>query len=212
MHESHGTTPAEHAGFHHQGPLGHRFEDAAAWSQVFDDPARAEWQRPDEVVAALVTRDDLAVGDLGAGTGYFSVRFAKAVPKGRVVGLDIEPTMVAYLNERAAKEGEPNLSAVAVDTEGGGMPGDLDLLFVCNTYHHIADRPAYFRRATANLAKGGRVAIVDFRVDSDRGPPKEHKLAPETVIAEMKAAGLELVGQHDFLPDQYILVFAPPAS
>lgn len=198
-----------HAGFHHHGPPQHRFDDPTAWAQVFDDPARAAWQRPDEVVGALVSRDDLVVGDLGAGTGYFALRFARALPKGRVVGLDVEPSMVAYLNERAAKEGAANLHAVSVDVDGGGIPDGLDLLFVCNTYHHIEDRPAYFRRAATHLAPGGRVAIVDFRVDSERGPPKKHKLPPATVTAEMKAAGLELVAQKDDLPDQYVLVFAP---
>src|SRR5688572_8371458 len=69
---------------HHQ----HRFSDAEKWAKVFDDPERDAWQKPDEVIRALKLAPDALVADIGAGTGYFAVRFARTVPQGRVYGVD----------------------------------------------------------------------------------------------------------------------------
>jgi len=209
-------TEAAHGGHastadaHHHGHYDKRFQDAEAWSAVFDDAARDTWQRPDEVIAALVPRDDLAIADIGAGTGYFAVRFARAVPKGRVFGVDIEASMAAHLTERAAKEGLTNLEAHVAppdDASLGALGRPLDLVFVCNTYHHIANRSDYFRSVRSHLAAGGRLAIVDYRLDAHRGPPPEHRLSEAVVEAELAEAGFKRVATHDFLPDQYVLVF-----
>jgi hypothetical protein len=83
------------------------FDDAGRWAQVFDDPERDAWQKPDEVLRALALAPDAAVADVGSGTGYFAVRFARALPKGRVYGADLSHDMVHYLNQRAAKESSP---------------------------------------------------------------------------------------------------------
>src|SRR5690606_19691251 len=79
----------------------HRFSDAERWAQVFDDPKRDLWQKPDEVLRALALPPDAVVADLGAGTGYFAVRLARRLPSGRVYGVDVEPDMVRHLAERA---------------------------------------------------------------------------------------------------------------
>ena len=205
-----------HAHHGHHGHHGHaldqtRFDDASAWTAVFDDPARDAWQRPDEVLRVLVDRDDLAVADIGAGTGYFASRFARALPKGHVFGVDIAPKMVEHLNTRAREEGLANLEAHVAPPEDarlGALGRPLDLVFLCNTYHHVNDRTSYFREVRRHLAPGGRLAIVDFKTDSHRGPPAEYKLAAEAVVAELTAAGYALAARHDeLLPDQYVLVF-----
>src|SRR5262252_8124781 len=82
----------------------HSFGDAEKWSHVFDDPQRDAWQKPHEVIQALALKPDAAVADIGAGTGYFSMRLSNMVPKGRVYAVDVEPDMVKYLAERAKKE------------------------------------------------------------------------------------------------------------
>lgn len=89
-----------------QAPHTHRhaFSDAERWARIFEDPARDAWQKPDEVVQALRLAPDAVVADIGAGTGYFAARLARAVPNGRVFAVDIEPDMVRYLTERARRE------------------------------------------------------------------------------------------------------------
>lgn len=206
-HDQH--RPRAHHDHRHGDHGHHRFDDAERWVAVFDAPERDAWQRPDEVVAALVTRDDLRVIDLGAGTGYFAARFARAVPNGRVTALDVEPDMVSYLTERVAKEGLDNLEARRVATDGSDLEARADLVFLCNTYHHIDARVAYFTRVARDLGPSGRLAVVDFHLDSERGPPRERKLSAEAVEAELREAGFTLVERHDFLPDQYLLVFSP---
>src|SRR5262245_13412515 len=90
-----------------------RFDDPAAWAKVFDDPARDAWQRPQEVVAALGLRPGQRVADLGAGTGYFSRHLSRAVgPTGAVLAVDPEPNLVAWLRDRAEREGTANVVPV----------------------------------------------------------------------------------------------------
>lgn len=203
--------PAAHeapAGHHAPGGhLEHKFDDAAKWAAVFDDPARDAWQKPDEVVAALAVRPGDKIADIGAGTGYFAVRLAAKLPQGKLYAVDVEPAMVAHLTERAAKDGLPQLVAVQAQAGDPSLPEPVDGVLVVDTYHHLPDRTAYFTKVAASLRPGGWVAIVDFRKDAPEGPPPEARLTPEQVDAELAAAGLKRTAQHDFLPNQYFLVY-----
>jgi cyclopropane fatty-acyl-phospholipid synthase-like methyltransferase len=172
----------------------------------FEDPARDAWQRPEEVIRALGLASGASVADIGAATGYFPVRFAKALPQGRVFGVDIEPSMVEYLAERARREGISNLQAVLASPDDPKIPEPVDLIIVVDTYHHLADRSAYFRRLATSLKPGGRVAIIDFKPESKMGPME--KLAPSQVLGELAEAGYSLVAQPALLPEQYFLIFA----
>jgi SAM-dependent methyltransferase len=83
----------------------------------------------------------------------------------------------------------------------------VDLALLVDVYHHIGDRERYFARLKDMLKPGGRIAIVDFTLDSEIGPPPRARLAPERVKRELAAAGYALAAEHDFLPNQYFLVF-----
>jgi predicted methyltransferase len=194
---------------HGEQHMHRRFDDAQKWSKVFDDPARDAWQKPAEVIAALKLAPEAIVADIGSGTGYFAVRLARAVPKGKVYAADVEPEMVRFLNARAAREGLANLTSHGAGDEGPNLPGQVDLAFVVDTYHHIPRRSRYFERLKAALRPGGKIAIIDFRLDSPTGPPVKHRIPPDQVKAEMERAGYRLEEQPDFLPNQYFLVFAP---
>lgn len=186
----------------------HHFRGADKWAQVFDDPKRDEWQKPAEVIAALALAPDARVADIGAGTGYFAARLARALPQGRVYGVDLEPDMVQYLAQRARREGLSNLAAVQASAADPKLPEAVDLVLVVDTYHHIGSREAYFRRLRALLRAGGRVAVIDFNDRAPMGPPRRARIAPERVKDEMRAAGYTLAQEHAVLPYQYFLVFA----
>ena len=196
-----------------QSPADHQhgFGDAEKWAKVFDDPERDAWQKPHAVIGALKLAPDAAVADIGSGTGYFAVRFAHMLPKGRVYGVDVEPGMVKYLADRAKKEGLANLMSVAGAPDDPRLPAKVDLVILVDTYHHVGNREAYFRKLRASLKPGGRVAIIDFRMDSPAGPPKSARIAPDRVKAELKKAGYALAAEHAFLPNQYFLIFKPGA-
>lgn len=195
----------ESACAHHPDSVGHRFDDAEVWAQRFEDPRRDEWQKPDEVIHALGLTSTSLVADIGAATGYFSVRFAKHAAQ--VYGVDIESSMVDYLRARAQREGLTNLTTVLATSDDAKIPQPVDLITIVDTYHHLVDRPAYFTALRRSVKPGGRLAVIDFRLESERGPPDAMKVAPQTVIEELAQAGFVLEAQHAFLPDQYFLIF-----
>ncbi|AKJ08207.1 Methyltransferase type 11 [Archangium gephyra] len=133
----------------------HRFENAEEWAKRFEEPERDAWQKPDEVVKALSLPADAKVADIGAGTGYFAVRLARAVPQGRVYGVDIEPDMVRYMGERAKRENLGNLEAVLGEPGDAKLPEPVDVALVVDTYHHIGDRVVYLKRLGEKLRPGG---------------------------------------------------------
>ncbi|HZF20170.1 MAG TPA: class I SAM-dependent methyltransferase [Burkholderiales bacterium] len=185
----------------------HRFSDAERWAKIFDDPARDAWQKPQEVIAALAVTPDSTVADIGSGTGYFAVRLARAAPKGRVYGIDTEPSMVKYLDERAKHEGLANLVSIAGRPGDASLPGKVDLVLLVDVYHHIGERESYFGRLRGSLNPGARVAIIDFRLESPSGPPKRERIGAEQVKGELAKAGFAVAKEHGFLPNQYFLVF-----
>jgi len=189
----------------------HGFSGAQEWAKVFDDPERDAWQKPHEVIRALALKPDAVVADIGSGTGYFAVRFAHMVPKGKVYGLDTEPDMVKYLAERAQRAGLRNLISRKAEPGDPRLPEKADLVIFVDVYHHIDSREGYFGTLRDSLKSAGRIAVIDFRMDSPVGPPKAARIAPEQVKAELKQAGYALEKEHAFLPNQYFLVFRPAA-
>jgi protein-L-isoaspartate O-methyltransferase len=131
------------AGGHH-----HAFADAAAWSKVFDDPARDDWQRPGDVLRAMELEPAMTVADVGAGTGYFSVRLSRVVPRGEVIATDIEPDMVRFLSERARREGRTNLRAIQGTAGASGLAArSVDRILVVHVWHHLAPGKRFFVRS-----------------------------------------------------------------
>lgn len=202
-----------HAGQPHRH-AGHRFDDPERWARSFDDPARAAWQKPERVLEALALRKDDVVADIGSATGYFAVRIAPRVPRGRVWGVDIEPAMVRYLNERARREGLGNLFSILGTPGDPLLPEPVDRVLVVDTYHHIGDRTAYFENLAATLAPDARLVVVDFEMgEMPVGPPDSMKVPPEQVQHELETAGYTL--EHAIrgeLPYQYVLVFRSGAN
>jgi ubiquinone/menaquinone biosynthesis C-methylase UbiE len=190
----------------------HRFDDPERYAKSFDDPARDGWQMPARVIDVLGLSPSASVADIGAGTGYFSVRLAKAVPGGHVYAVDVEPTMLEHIRKRAVGERLQNLVTVQANATSPNLPKPVDIVLIVDTYHHLPSRPTYFRELTTSLATGGRVAIIDFRKDSPEGPPPEFRFEADQIVGEMKQAGYRLDARHDFLPRQHFLVFRPDAA
>ncbi len=189
------------------GAFHHRFEDANRWTKAFDSPERDAWQKPEEILDALHLERTSSVADIGAGTGYFSVRIAKRIPDGKIFAADVEPDMVRYLGERARREHLTNLTPVQASAEAANLPEPVAFVLVVDTYHHIGNRIQYFAKLKSLLRSRGRLAIVDFKADSPDGPPAQHRISQEKVTEELNAAGYSLVETHQFLSRQYFLVF-----
>ncbi len=205
---------ADHLRHTHEGPArphhGHGargpFADAEALASVFDDPTRDEWQRPDEVLRALALEPTMTVADVGAGTGYFSVRLARAVPRGEVIATDLEPEMVRFLNERARREQLANLRAVQATPTASGLPArSVDRILAVHVWHHLVGGGEHARRLAEALRPGGRLLVVDFSATARRGPPASMRISPEAVLAELEGAGLSARVSPVALPDQLLV-------
>lgn len=174
---------------------------------------RDSWQHPGAVVHALDVKPGSRVADLGAGDGYFVPHLADAVGRGgRVYAVDVEAESVDELAERFRDRDEvvPTLGSF----DDPRLPdGSIDLVLVVNTYHHIEDRSAYFRRLQQDLGPGGRVAVIE--PDSDLSGvlawtlDEGHTSSARDVVREMKDGGYRLIASHDFLPVQIFEVFSP---
>lgn len=174
-------------------------------------PTRASWQLPDRVIEALDLAPGAQVADLGAGDGYFTFTLADAVgASGRVYAVDVEADIVDGLRARVTSRGYDNVEAVLGDYDDPGLPnGEIDLVFLCNVYHHIDNRATYFSDLRRDLAPGARVAIIDIGAEPPLRwlSPPDHSTDLETLVDEMAAAGYVVAGSFDFLPLQNFVVF-----
>jgi len=210
--EPHEAAPGHPHDHDHDATIDHPFDDVERWVKRFDDPERDAWQQPEQVLDWLGIAPGSTVADIGAGTGYFSVHLARRVgTAGKVWAVDVEPNLVEYMQTRFAEAGLPQAVARLTTPDDPGLPeGEVDLVLICDTWHHIDDRIDYLGRLAQALAPGGRVAIIDFRKgELPVGPPPEHKMSREQVLSELAEAGWKQAGEHGDLPYQYVLVFTP---
>ena len=186
----------------------HDFSDVAKYVKAFEGPKRDAWQKPEDVATLLQPWPGNVVADVGAWTGHFEPYLSKAVAAtGRVLALDVEPRMVAYLKRRMKKEGLANVTAQAVAAADPGLAADsVDRVLIVDTWHHVPARAQYAAALNRALRPGGFVVVVDFTAESPEGPPAHARLSPETVIAELNAGGLSARTVPESLPFQYAVV------
>jgi ubiquinone/menaquinone biosynthesis C-methylase UbiE len=188
----------------------HRHGDPMAYIASLDDPARDAYQKPDEVLEALALRPGEVVADIGSGSGYFAVRFARAVgDAGRVYAVDVSPDMIRHLNRRLRDASLRNVVTVLSDPDDPLLPdASVDRFVIVDTWHHVEDQPKYLALLKRMLKPGGQVVHIDFQKrELPVGPPVAMKIAREDLVKQMEDAGFRLAAEHTFLPYQYFLVF-----
>jgi predicted methyltransferase len=172
---------------------------------------RDEEQRPEEVIRTMGLRDGDVVADLGAGTGYFTRRMAKAVlPSGRVYAVDIQPAMIDLLKRNVVKAGLANVVPVLGTGDDPRLPkGSLDWILLVDVYHELQEPKAMLARMREALKPAGKVALVEYRLEGLTAIHirAEHRMSPAQVLAEWEPAGYRLVARHEFLPTQHFFVF-----
>jgi 2-polyprenyl-3-methyl-5-hydroxy-6-metoxy-1,4-benzoquinol methylase len=185
------------------------FEDTEKYIAFLERPDRATWQKPEAVAAALGLSGKETIVDVGAGSGYFSFRLARAVPEGKVIALDVEPEMIRHIHHKAMSEGVGNVNVALVKPDDPGVPAEADLVFMCDVLHHIQDRPAWLAKLAAQMHRGARLVLVEFKEGKlPEGPPEAVKLSRAQLVALATDAGLVLDSQKpDLLPYQTFLVF-----
>jgi SAM-dependent methyltransferase len=188
------------------------FKDTEKYIAFLERPDRAQWQKPDTIVAALGLAGNETVVDVGAGSGYFSFRLARALPRGTVIATDIKPEMVRHMHHKAMSEGIQNLRAVLGDAADPGVPPTADLVFVCDVFHHVPNQPAWLGKLASQMKSGARLVLVEFKQGKlPQGPPERLKLSRAKRIKLAKDAGLVLGEEKPkLLPYQTFMVFRKP--
>jgi SAM-dependent methyltransferase len=177
---------------------------------LLEAPDRDEWQRPQQILDALGVADAAVVADVGAGSGWFTVRLARRVgPNGLVYAQDVQPEMLAAITRRVQREGLRNVRPVLGRGSDPQLPaGRLDGILLVGVVHEIEDRVALFANLARSLKPAGRLGVVDFRPgNSGPGPDAADRLPAATIAVEATQAGLRLQREETFLPFQYFLIF-----
>jgi ubiquinone/menaquinone biosynthesis C-methylase UbiE len=167
-------------------------------------PERLERVQVDRVMQALELAPGSMVADIGAGSGLFTRAMAKKVAPGIVYAVDINPNLLTHIEKSALEVGLANIETVLASEDDPHLPEALDLVFICDTLHYIPEPARYLSELYAHIRPGGRVAIIDF---FRNWPPMSNQFSPDQLESWMKSAGFARVGKHDFIEDQYLLVF-----
>jgi ubiquinone/menaquinone biosynthesis C-methylase UbiE len=173
----------------------------------FEDPARAEWQKPDKVLAILHPLEGKTVADIGVGTGYFA--FPIALKAAKVIAIDIDQRFLDYIGQKkqTQKSGDNIETRLTTPDSPGLKDGEADVVLIVDTIHHIANRSDYLRKLKRGLREGGVLVIIDFKKhETPAGPPVELRLSADEVKTELEAAGFKVApADTETLPYQYVI-------
>jgi SAM-dependent methyltransferase len=178
----------------------------AGW---LERPEREAEEAPATAIKALGLQPGQVVADIGAGSGYYTVRMASAVgTTGKVYATDIQPGMLDILRRRVARQGLTNVETVLGDPDDPKLPaGTLDLALMVDVYHELAAPQAFVRRLRTALKPTGRLVLLEFRKEDPSIPIRpEHKMSIAEVKAELEPEGFTLSTVLNDLPWQHILV------
>lgn len=190
------------------GVMGHQ---AAGW---LERDQRTHEEMPDEVVANMGLRATDVVADIGAGTGYFSFRMAALLPQGKVLATDIQPEMLAIMEQRKAELGVSNVETLLGRIDDPGLsPDSIDVALLVDAYHEFSHPWEMMNGIVEALKPGGRLVLIEYRGEDDTVPIRPlHKMTEEQVVLEMSVFGLMLENNLDFLPWQHMLIFRKPGA
>jgi ubiquinone/menaquinone biosynthesis C-methylase UbiE len=186
--------------------------DVPAWVRRFESPGREVYDKRKQIVAAAHLRKGAAVADVGAGTGLYTMLFSEAVgPQGTVYAVEIAPRFLDYLGQRAKKAGVRNVKVVkGTETSAELPPASVDLVFLCDTYHHFEEPQKNLASIRKALRPDGELMVVDFKREPGKTPAwiLEHvRVGQPEVTAQIEAAGFTRIEELPLLKENYVLRF-----
>ncbi len=180
-------------------------------AEMFNNKASDLKNKPEEILKALELQHGQKIADTGVGGGYFALRFAKIVgTNGRVFAVDTDPTFLDFVKEKAKEKGLVNIETILTTKDAVALPEkSIDLIFMRNVCHHLANRPEYFKKLKTALKPEGRIAIIEYRKVRGFSFHKlfGHYVPKEKIIKGMEEAGYQLEKDLDFLLEQSFMIF-----
>ncbi len=189
--------------------------DVARWKKNLENEGREVYAKRDEILAASGVKPGMAVADVGAGTGLFTMLFARAVkPGGRVYAVDISQAFIEHIRQTAKAQGQDNVTGIVNDGTETGLPeASVDLVFISDTYHHFEHPRETLASIRKALRAGGRMVVIDF----EKIPAETHKQRidhvradKETAIREIESAGFRFLEEKKLMRENYFVTFSRP--
>jgi arsenite methyltransferase len=180
-------------------------------AEMFNKKAADPKNKPNLILKVLKLQHGQKIADIGAGGGYFSLQFAEAVgTDGQVFAVDTNPQFLDFIKKAAKEKGLNNVVTILTEKDKPTLLGEnLNLIFMRNVCHHLADRAEYFKKLKHALKPRGRIVIIEYRGGQGFSFHRlfGHYVPKEKVIKEMEEVGYQLEKDLDFLPEQSFTVF-----
>ena len=181
--------------------------DGASW---LTRPERESEEEPDEALKLIEIAPGSTVADIGAGSGYMTLRMAKLVgPQGKVYGNDIQPRMLDLLRENMKSQKITNVEPVLGTADDPKLPAaSVDLVLLVDVYHEFSEPQKMLRHIREAMKPDGRLVLLEYRGEDPNVPIRpEHKMTVDQVKAELEPEGFRLDQVKENLPRQHILIF-----
>ena len=180
---------------------------AEEYIKVLETERRIEGLQVNKVIETLKLKPGQVVGDLGAGSGLFARPIAKHLgDKSVVYAIDIDPGLLKHIEKTAAEQKLTNIKTVLATEDDPKIPAKVDLIIIFDTVHHISNQATYLKGLKKYLKRGGRVAIIDFSETWPAGH-ESMKYSLNDLEGWMKAAGFKRVEKHDFLNNNFFVIY-----
>lgn len=173
---------------------------------------REQEEAPSRAIKALGLPKNCVIADVGAGSGYYTFRISPEIPEGKVIAVDIQPEMLAYLKDRAKQLAATNVEPHLGTVEDLKLPADsLDAVLMVDAYHEFSHPAEMLASIHKSLRKGGRIFLLEFRAEDPRVPIKPlHKMTEAQAKLELESAGFRFISNRRHLPWQHFMVFEKP--
>ena len=185
------------------------FKEVQKYIEFLERKDRELWQKPDAVIKELSLKGTEKIADVGAGSGYFTFRLSKELPKGKVYAIDIEPEMIRHIHHKAVSNNIQNIEAVFSTPNNPHIPEDADLVFICDVLHHVKNKGDWLKALFSQMKNNSKLVLIEFKEGKlPEGPPEDIKIPLEKMISITTDAGfINLKQNEELLPYQYYLEF-----
>jgi len=185
------------------------FDKTEKYIEFLERKDRENWQNPDDIIKKLSLKGDEKIADVGAGSGYFSFRFAEKLKTGKVYAIDVEPEMIRHIHHKSMTRKIQNIDAIIAEYNDPKVPGDSDIVFICDVLHHVKKRAEWLKKLHSEMKRGAKLVIIEFKEGKlPQGPPESLKISKEELYELIEAAGFKKVSEDTkILPYQYFLEF-----
>ena len=193
--------------------VGHRhnkpFENTDKYIKFLERKDRIKWQKPDAVIESLNLKGSENIADVGAGSGYFSFRFASVLPQGRIYAIDIEPEIIRYIHHKTVINDIKNIEVILAEPNDPKIPTDSDIVFICDVLHHVENKLLWLKKIYNEVKEGTKLILIEFKEGNlPEGPPEHIKISQNEIISKAMSAGFTRISiDNKLLPYQTILVF-----